>query len=198
MQGEMDEMNKLAIWLTLGILLPYYVFTSGFFYWASGSEETKQFIMPFNYALSAEDTGLVAIATKSDMDCVNWLANDSDQSLKIACGSNAMFLLSGHTELLFEDLRTWYPSRDEHRLIAIWLLANTDRCYIFLTEWNTEHEQYVFCTDVGLRGQKACSVKDGILTYDAFYPDGVRTYEATTVVKEVYRSGGAIVYTKGF
>ena len=41
-------MNKVAIWITTILLLIYFIFTSGLYYWASGSDETGSFIVPFS------------------------------------------------------------------------------------------------------------------------------------------------------
>ena len=184
-------MSKIAIWLTTGMLLIYFVFTSGLYYWASGCEVTDKLITPFSWALSAKERGLTPIATEGDMDCIRWLVDESKQDLVIVGDTNSVALLEGHIEY-WADVR-----RDRIRNIKD--IFSLDRCYLFLTDRSMRYGEYTYCTDVGLRRHYAFDISDngdGCLTYTADVPEGDVIVTKTTLIKEAYRSGNSRVYEK--
>lgn len=190
-------MTKLGIWLTVGILLPYSVFTTGLFYWASRCEVTDRLITPFSWALSAEERGFVSIATESDIDCVHWLLDEGDPDLRVACNVNGTVLLMGYMEHLGGG-----PSEDKpwRAINYIFLL---DECYLFLTDWNTRHGEYIMGSDIGLRfiyPFRIEDVGDGCLWYVNIVPRlcGVEQIKGQqrVPIQEVYRSGNSVVYEK--
>lgn len=193
-------MTKVTAWLLVGLLLTYFVFTSGLFYWASGCEETTKLITPFSWALSAKERGFTGVATEADMDCVHWLVDESKQELEIACDSNAQYLLSGYTELLSE---TWELLDCHDRIIIMSLMAKRERCYIFFTEWNMEYGMHISTSDIGLRRQNPYTVQDlgegNVLVTCQIYnlDEPWITFNKEAIAREVYRSGNAVVYEKG-
>lgn len=189
-------MNKIAIWLTTGILLIYFVFTSGLYYWASGCEVTNKLITPFSWALSAKEMGLTPIATKGDIDCIRWLQEQSDQDLMITCDTNATYLFIGHIGMnTFSETGVL-----QGRLAGIKDVFLLDQCYLFFSDWGIRYRKHIYCSDVGLRGHYTFSISDngnGCLTYVANIPQGGGVIVTkTTFIKEVYRSGNARVYEK--
>lgn len=186
-------MNKKATIITTTILLIYFIFTSGFFYWASGEKETTKMVTPFSWALSAKDKGFTGIATKSDMDCVNWLLNESKQDMYIVCDSNALFLISGYHELLPD---TWLQYGREDRLIIMMEMSKLEEnCYLFLTDWNIKNNLYITCTDVGLRRQHEFDIVDDYYIYSTFdYSEPWEVVTKTAKISGAYKSGNSIVY----
>jgi len=188
-------MSKVAIWFTVTILLVYFVFTSGFYYWVTGCNDVMILDTPYSWALSARDNGVTGIASDADLDCVDWLLTESDQDVLIACDSNALYLISGYTELI---ANSWEQYGKRDRLIPMGKTPEPERCYIFMTEWNTRNSKYIVPTGVGLR-RSPDIVFDGhnifYDTYDSNRPGII--YSVVANVIEVYRCGSAVVVEKG-
>jgi uncharacterized membrane protein len=146
--------------------------------------------MPFSWALSAEDTGLTGIATKDDMNCVNWLLNESSKSVKIVGDSNAVYLISGYSELIPD---TWAKYGREDRLVTMLGLPKLKDGYIFLTDWNMRHKKTIECSDVGLRRQYEFTLRNDIYTYQTNGIEDTRIEILSVLVKEVYKSGNAVI-----
>ena len=185
-------MKERAIWFTVFILFMYFAFTSGFVYWVTNESETTKIVTPFSWALSAKDKGLTGIATKNDMDCVEYLLNETPSNKYIVADSNGLFLISGYHELLPD---TWLQYGREDRLLIFMELPKQDNCYLFLTTWNTENMKYITCSDVGLRRQNEFSIDGNILTYEVHKID--EPWEIIieqTRIKPVYWSGNSRVY----
>jgi uncharacterized membrane protein len=181
-----NTMNKTSIWIFVSIFLVYLVFTSGLYYWASGCKVTDKLVTPYSLALSAEETGLAGIATKSDIDCVNWLLEKSDKNLKIAGDTNGHCILMGY----FEEGR---------RIILLEPFHGEEHCYLFLTHQDTESGLFILPDNMG----EGLRVKHPfILTPDKIYYEvsqSTKSYQvecradATTVI---FRSGDSIVIEK--
>ena len=89
-------MTKIGVWVAVGILLSYFVFTSGLVYEVSGSNVTDKFIVPYSASLSGERTGLMSVYTKDDIKCAEWLAYKSDQSVPIVGDGGSWLLMKGY------------------------------------------------------------------------------------------------------
>ncbi len=181
-------MSKIAIWVTSGLLIIYFVFTSGFIYWATSCQETEKLIIPYSYALSAKEQGLAGVTTKADVDCVKWLLEKSDKSIEIAGDTNVIFLLEGYFESYYVD---------EDRFAPIESFDTKEHCYLFLNEWNMEHGKYLLSSDVGLREQYKFMIGNGVISYEVFDSRGANHMEIKFVsITEVFRSGNARIYEK--
>lgn len=195
-------MTKLAIWLTVGILLPYYIFTSGLAYWASGSEVTGGFIVPFSWALSA-DRGFTPIATEGDIDCVEWLLYESDPDILVLADSNGFFLFTGHMQAVTGA--SFDAARPKDRVEGICDIFTLDQCYLFHTDWNVRNGKQTDCTNVGLRRQypfKIENKEDGCLLYSTYVQKVINSHiiyvphPGQVQIGEVFRSGDSVVYEK--
>jgi len=185
-------MKRVASILCASIIIVYYVFTSGLFYWASGCDETMKLVTPFSWALSGRDKGLTTIMTDDDVDCAKWLLYESDQDLMIAADSNGLFLISGYTELLPDS---WLKYGREDRLHTIMGMPKLDHSYLFLTDWNMKHGELIYCSDVGLRGQTPFKIEGTLLLYEIHNSEAPwEINEYASIIDEVYRSGDAVVY----
>jgi uncharacterized membrane protein len=185
-------MSKPTVIFAVVIIFVYFIFTSGLWFWISDCKDTTKIITPFSYSLSGEKTGLVGITTQGDLDCIDWILNKSDQSLKVMVDSNAVYLLTGHLE---KFLATWVIYGKEDRLLTLNAIPKMRKGYIFLTSWNTKYGKYIEPSDVGLRRAYPIVVVDGYLFYTGFDSNTGATSLESCKVKEVYRSGNAVVYS---
>jgi uncharacterized membrane protein len=185
-------MTRKTTWIVTTILLVYFIFTSGLWFWATDCKDTSKITTPFSWALSAEKTGLTGIATQDDINCVDWILHESDQSMKVMGDSNAVFLLNGYMELLPD---TWIILGREDRLLTIHAISKVDKGYLFLTDWNTRNERYIEPTDVGLRKSLPLSISNGELVYIG-YNGSDQMQSFSCYVEEVYRSGNSVIYKK--
>jgi len=184
--------SKRSQTILISILFVYFAFTSGLVYWLMQYQNTYDLVIPFSWALSAEDTGLTGIATKDDLNCVQWLMNESDKNIKIVSDSNGTYLLSGYLELIPDVCIDAWGSDD--RMVSIYGMYKCDSAYLFLTSWNTKHGKLIETSDVGMRKQLPFLLKDGVLAYLVNSElDGSQLVTKGEYVKEVYRSGDAVV-----
>jgi hypothetical protein len=171
--------------------LVYFLFTSGFFYWVSGCEETAKLITPYSFALSAEERGFAGITTKSDMDCVQWLLKESNPNFKITGDSNANYLLIGY--FVLNDTK-------DSRLIPLENFYETGHCYLLLTRWNAHNGVFILTADVGVGLRVRCPfvINSGVMIYEVFdvTQPNFRIVRDVTI-HEVYRSGDSVVVEKG-
>jgi len=192
-------MSRTSIWITVVILLLYFVpFTSGLWYWASGTKVTDKLITPFSWALSAKERSFTPIATNGDMDCVHWILESGNQDLATVSDSNGLFLLIGWKEKIVV-----FPSSRLARMVFMYDIATIPQCYVFLTDWNVKHSKYIDCNDVGLRKYLSYRIDTKANGELWLYVYGykpktsqVSTIAQASLIKEVFRSGNSIVYEK--
>ncbi len=131
------KMAKSTIWLTVGILLAYFAFTSGVVYEVMGSNITDRLVVPYSASLSGERTGLIGVFSKDDIECAEWLVDKSDESIPIVGDGNTWIFLRGYIN---------QPTRVKA------LPFNGSCYYLFLRTWNIENQKAVmFIQTAGLR-----------------------------------------------
>ncbi len=192
-------MSKKSVWVTVAILLLYFVpFTSGLWYWASGTQVTDKLITPFSWALSAEERGFTPIATKGDMDCVHWLIESGNQNLATVSDSNGLFLLIG-----WEEKTGVFAGSGLARMRFMYDVISIPQCYVFLTDWAVTQGKYIDCTGVGLRTYLSYRIEvkangDLWLYVYGYKPKTLQPSSTAqpSLVKEVFRSGNSVVYEK--
>lgn len=182
-------MNKKASWIFVAIFLAYFVpFTSGFCYWASGCEETEKLITPYSLALSAKERGLAGITTKSDMDCIKWLLQESNPNFKMSGDLN--------THLLFTGYFASYEIENT-RFIELEKFYKTEHCYFLLTQQNIRNGVFILPSDIGLRFQYSFIINSSEITYEIWDTTTPNHRAVRTVaIHEVYRSGDSLVVEK--
>ena len=159
-------------WITASLLLIYFVFTSGLVFELSTVQGISNVDTPYSFALSGEDTGIVGVFTEDDIKCARWLADDSETP--IATDINGLLLLDSTVV----DLdRLIYRKGKEKRDIHLSDIDCYERCYIFVTSWNTRHQTYIEGGQLGA----GLRVSNQLPNFD---------YE------EAYRMGKAVVYLK--
>ena len=163
--------NKYAPALILSV---YFIFTSGLVYELSRWDVPDSYEVPYSIGLSSERTGVVAFYQQSDVDVVKWLAYQSDQDTIIVGDYNGWHLVSAYIGLkrLREEQVAYNPTFES---------LPDKPAYIFVTDWNTRHRQYV----ESIRG-----IWGGAgLRETAELPD-------FTQYKIMFKSGNSIVYYK--
>ena len=169
----------MSKWIITGILLSYYLFTSGLIFKLNTVQGISSVETPYSFALSAEDTGIVGVYTEDDIRCAKWLINDSDKDTKIVSDINGHVLLRSLVDN--ENRITWvsksYFYSDETKGICFSDIERYSKCYIFVTSWNTHHQAYIEGGGLGA----GLRISNPLPQFD---------YE------EVYQSGKAVVYLK--
>jgi hypothetical protein len=192
-------MSKKSIWITVVILLLYFVpFTSGLWYWASGTKVTNKLITPFSWALSAKERGFTPIATKGDTHCIHWILESGNQDLATVSDSNGLFLLTG-----YEGRVNVASVGNTARMKFMYDITSIPQCYVFLTNWDVRYGKYIDCTDIGLRihiPYRIDTKPNGELwlyVYEYKYSTKqMILIEQPSLIKEVFRSGNSVVYEK--
>jgi hypothetical protein len=114
------------------VLILYFTFTSGMVYELFKCESTNRMVIPYSIPLSAERTGLSGIFTKDDMNCMRWVIEHSD-GLNIIADYNVSLLVTGYLGKVKD-----YSAIAEDK-------------YIFVSDWNARHKEYVEGSGLGLR-----------------------------------------------
>ena len=170
--------------LTIGVLIPYFLFTSGAIFELTKVEDLTTITVPYSHALSADRIDTTGIFTDNDIEARDWVkANDKFPIYGDMWGSSALFevqsnLGTGVNMLLPEG--SWY--------VHVFVFTdNTDTpeavredSYIFLRERNVARREITYQTGVGLRKT---------LSYDEVGFDEVLRGRPVA-----YRAGNTVVY----
>jgi len=169
-------MNK---WITAGLLLIYFAFTSGLVFKMSTAQGVDNMDSPYSFALSGEDTGIVGVYTEDDIKCAKWLVEQSDQDTQIVSDINGHQLLRS---LMYDERRIMWGNRQsfyEGAIRGSYLsdMKHYDKCYIFITTWDTQHQLYIEAGEIGA----GLRVSNPLPIFD---------YQVA------YKQGNAVVYLK--
>ena len=168
---KLNKMPKKTIWITTSILLIYFTFTSGLAFEVTKSEAINRLDIPYSIGLSAERTGINNITSKDDLECIMWLKENWDKKTPIATDYNGYCSIAALVPIYFQlnqGDRTGFlePIPDKfytelkktqvggyliQRVEEHYAKWSTGDCYIFISSWNTEHQQYVEATGVGTK-----------------------------------------------
>lgn len=143
------ELISRRAWFMSGLLLVYFVFTSGSIYEMTKDRITDRVDIPYSYVLSYERTGIIGVYSQDDTNCAKWLAYNSDQSLRIVCDMNTVRLLSEYMDINKEArIRVYQQSVGYY--VPFTILSPPDgKYYIFLDTWNIKHGELVYNYDLG-------------------------------------------------
>ena len=183
-------MNKASTWILVVIFLVYLVFTSGLYYWASGCKTTEKLITPYSLALSGEITGLTAVASQSDIDCINWLLEKGNEDLKISGDLNSNYLLVGY----------FPPYQEENtRILMLEQFQGEKHCYLLLTHQNMDSGILILADNhgEGLRVGHPFILTPNKLYYEVTV--STQSYKSECRVDNttvVFRSGNSVVLEK--
>ena len=123
--------------LVLAVLIPYFLFTSGFIYEATGQEVTDKIDAPYSIALSSHRLALTGNLYWRDEACADWLAPYLNDESIVQAGLTGRLFLFGRPEF-------------RHRMQGL-SLELTEGMYAFLTSWNIEKQEMSATAGIGLR-----------------------------------------------
>jgi len=128
--GE-DNETALRI-IALGVLIPYFLLTSGFIYEVTGQKVTDKADTPYSIALSSYRLDLAGIFSLQDGAAAEWLSENAGDSANVYVDSHTGKLLrfcdySGKLELLPQDAGKLMPDS-----------------YIYLSTWNTTQNELTY------------------------------------------------------
>jgi len=123
--AENAEDNQAYLkFVTLGVLIPYFLFTSGFIYEVTGQEVTDKVDAPYSIALSSYRLDLAGVFYWQDGAAAQWLAQKATGEAKVYTDNHAYKLLE------LQDFPGQIVSlpRDGSKL--------PEDGYIYFTSWN--------------------------------------------------------------
>jgi len=123
---------------TLAILIPYFLFNSGFFFEVTGSQRFAVNDSPSSMALSSYRLDM-AVFSRKDAEAVTYLAKVMDSDDVVYADQWGRGLLY---EQLFEQVRQILDSRKV-----------PDDAYIFLRTWNVDKQEIRVCVFHGAQGR---------------------------------------------
>lgn len=170
--------------LTIAILIPYFLFTTGVIFEATKIKDLTVITLPYSHALSANRIDSTGIYTANDIAARDWVkANNKFPVYGDMWGATAIFevqsnMADGVNKLLQGD----------NRIVHVFVYPNNapgpepvmDNAYIFLRERNTEKKEITYQTGVGLRRIRSYE--------DAGFLEVLEGREI------IYQAGNAIVY----
>ena len=145
-RNYIDEQISFNFFI-LVVLIPYFLFTSGFIF-----EMTKQKVIdsidtPFSYALSSYRVDIGGVADPKDVASAEWLL--------IHLGSENQLYADLHGVQLLQNYRH-QPGRDVSKI--------SHDYYIFLRTWNIEKQSITEWAGIGLRRQISLE-ESGLIPY---------------------------------
>ena len=139
--------------LTIGVLIPYFLFTSGAVFELTKTTDLSKVTIPYTHALSAIRADTAPVLTDNDITARNWIkANNAFPVHGDMGATTAVFSVQSNmgwevNRLLDKWLISWFvyrPAKDA-------LDPVPDDAYIFLRERNVEKEELTHQIGVGLR-----------------------------------------------
>jgi uncharacterized membrane protein len=136
-KGE-DKQGFLGF-MALGILIPYFLFTSGFIYEVTGQKVTDRIDAPYSIALSSYRLDLAGVFYWQDGAAARWLAQNADDEARVYTDS--------HTHKLLE----FYEFRGRSISLPRSASELSADSYIYCSAWNTEKKELTLAVGPGLR-----------------------------------------------
>ena len=133
-----EDNRAFLRFMALAILIPYFLFTSGFIYEVTGQEVTDKIDTPYSIALSSYRVVLAGVPSWQDCAGADWLAQNLGDESIVSADSPGCLLLYGRPEF-------------HRRLQGLNLENMTEGTYAFLTSWNIEKQEITYNAGIGLR-----------------------------------------------
>jgi len=138
--AENAEDNQAYLkFVTLGVLIPYFLFTSGFIYEVTGDRVTDKIDAPYSIALSSYRLDLAGVFYWQDGAAAQWLAQRANDETKVYTDHHTFKILEFYG---FPGQITAVPC-DASKL--------KEDSYIYLSTWNTNKGELTFAVGPGLR-----------------------------------------------
>jgi len=120
--------------LTLCLLIPYFLFTSGVLFEVTKHTDISTADVPYSIVLSHERVDVCGVFTKNDILVARWAAENNLTPVYLDINGMLLFTETMAREQWKTDYR-WYPSGTD---------AIPDGAYIFLRERNNQKEEITF------------------------------------------------------
>jgi uncharacterized membrane protein len=138
--AENAEDNQVYLrFVTLGVLIPYFLFTSGFIYEVTGQKVTDKIDTPYSIALSSYRLDLAGVFYWQDGSAARWLAQQASDETQVYTDHHTFKILGFYG---FPGQITVVPY-DASKL--------KEDSYIYLSTWNTNKGELTFAVGPGLR-----------------------------------------------
>ncbi len=141
--------------LVLAILIPYFLFTSGFVFEVSGHEVIDKVDTPYSIALSSHRVDVAGVFNRQDGAGAGWLSQNLDDEAAVYADLHGVKALSKQTKLYG---RTFYfPQVFPPKDVSPQIFPRKDvgqvpqDSYIYLTTWNIDRQEVTVYTGIGLR-----------------------------------------------
>ncbi len=127
-----EDSQKFLGFMALGILIPYFLFTSGFIYEVTGQKVTAKVDTPFSIAFSIYRLDLAGVFYQQDGAAARWLSKSASNEVNVYVDSHSVKLLTfyefpGKLQVLPRDASEF--KRDS---------------YIYFTAWNTAANEVTY------------------------------------------------------
>jgi uncharacterized membrane protein len=163
-----EDNRRYLKFVALAVLIPYFLFTSGFIYEVTGQKVTDKVDTPYSIALSSYRLDLAGVFYWQDGAAARWLSQNASKEAGVYVDSHSVKLLMfyefpGKVEQLPRDATKLKPEN-----------------YIYFTAWNTASDKVTF----------AVSRKPGLRQHIGF--DDIPGLKAAIESKnKIYNNGGA-------
>lgn len=122
------------------VLVPYFLFTSGAVFELEQKPDISTLNIPYSVALSGHRIDITATSTGNDEKVMEWISENYNDDGKVYADLHGTQILM---EWLSPDLQGGYMFLDLSKV--------KDEAWVFLREWNSEHEALVYHAGIGLR-----------------------------------------------
>ena len=152
--------------ITLIVLIPYFLLTSGLVYEVTRQEVTDSIDTPYSIALSSYRLDLAGLFCRQDGAAAEWLSQNSDNSTSLITDTHARRIIKFYG----------FPGPFAGVSLDNSLVAADS--YIYFTKWNIDKNELTFATYTGLRRHYSFNDVPGLI-------------EAVNTRDSVYNNGGA-------
>jgi uncharacterized membrane protein len=135
-----EDSKAFLGFMALGILIPYFLFTSGVIFETSRHRVTDKIDIPYSIALSSYRIDLAGVFNQQDGAAAQWLSRNAPDNSKIYVDDHTSQLLKFYR--IDKERLPRYP-QDSNKL--------QEDYYAFLSSWNASKEELSFAVGPGLR-----------------------------------------------
>jgi len=177
--------------LTLLLILPYFIFTSGIVFEATKCEDVSSINIPYSIALSHERVNVAAVYSDNDIAVRDWATEHKCEPMFLDInGQLIMTEITGGDKWHHIVLEDTSLIKDGLALFPQSSKGYPDKCYIYLREWNIENGKVTF--KPGWYRPKG--EKTGMRISHTFEELGLdKILEESQII---YRKGDAIIYER--
>jgi uncharacterized membrane protein len=150
--GKAEESQAFLAFMALGILIPYFLFASGFIYEVTRQDVTDKIDTPYSIALSSYRLDLAGVFYWQDGAAAKWLTQQADYETKVYTDYHAS------KPLVFYE----FPGQ----IVSLPLDAGklSEDNYFYFSTWNMDTGELTFAVSSGLRKHVSFDGIPGLIT----------------------------------